>query len=69
MAITIKEVELAIEALEQPGAHLAMLPKSNAIDVLKRSGRLQGRNLEEVHVWPIQMILARLSVLYTELTS
>lgn len=68
MAITIKEVEQAIAAIEQPGAFLGVLPKANGVDVLKRSGRLNRQHMAEANEWPMTKVLARLTILYSEIS-
>lgn len=69
MSVTVQEVKQAIATLEDPGAFLGILPRANAVDVLKRSGRLQGKNLAEVDSWGVQQILARLNTLLMEMRS
>ena len=68
MAISIAEVEQAIAAIERPGAFLGILPKANGVDVLKRSGRLNRQHTAEANGWPMQKVLARLTILHTEMS-
>ena len=69
MSITVKEIQEAIVAIENPGAFLGTLPKANGVDVLKRSGRLNRKNEAEVSEWPINQVLARLNLLLIEMSN
>lgn len=63
MAITLQQLEQAIEALEKPGAYLGILPMANAREVLRASGFLPQQHLDELHTWGAQQLLARLTLM------